>query len=73
MGWAGPDNWARPRKRWVKLGLKAKLDPKYYFFNSRDGLDPARQLVWARTGPARSNLFTGSLVTKLDEIVQREL
>jgi hypothetical protein len=32
-----------------------------------------RQLGWARTGPAQSNLVTGNPVTKLHETVQREL
>jgi hypothetical protein len=63
--WAGPSTG--PKTGGLALAQKgwAELGPTYCFLNLGTG--------WARTGPAQSNLVTGSPVTKLHKIVQREL
>jgi hypothetical protein len=63
--WAGPSTG--PKTGGLALAQKgwAELGPTYCFLNLGTG--------WARTGPAQSNLVTGSLVTKLHKRVQREL
>jgi len=63
--WAGPST--SPKTGGLALAQKgwAELGPTYCFLNLGTG--------WARTGPAQSNLVTGSPVTKLHKIVQREL
>jgi hypothetical protein len=63
--WAGPSTG--PKTGGLALAQKgwAELGPTYCFLNLGTG--------WARTGPAQSNLVTGSPVTKLHKIVQCEL
>ena len=61
MGWAGPANWAKhsPQKIWANIGPNVWVDLgptnfSFFFFIFGAGLDPARHLGWANTGPAQS-------------------
>jgi hypothetical protein len=71
--WAGPSTG--PKTGGLALAQKgwAKLGPTHCFLNLGTGWTRPSQLGWARTCPAQSNLVTSSPVTKLHEIVQREL
>jgi hypothetical protein len=72
VGWAKH----KPKNRWASIGPKrlGRTRPNIlFFFILGTGWTRPNQLGWARTGPARSNLVIGSLVTKLHGTVQREL
>jgi len=71
--WVGPSTGPETGGLTSTQNGWVELSPTYCFFNLGTGWTRPSQLGWARTCPAQSNLVTGSPVTKLHEIVQREL